>query len=89
MIEPKEGKGKLVSRDTGKEYQVLFEFTIVTNLVKRPHGVAVGKSDANGKVSSIDGAVLPDGDYDLYEEDGEIMHVRNMGFGQWVIEADV
>jgi len=89
MTERKEGNGKLVSRQTGTQYQVSFDFTIETNLIARSHAVARGKSNAIGKVNSTTGALLPhEEDYDLYCDDGEIMHVRNMGLGQWVIEAD-
>jgi hypothetical protein len=89
MIEHKEGKGKLISRQTREEYQVEFAFTFVTNIVKTPRGVVAGKADARGEVRSTAGALLPVEDYDLHADDGEIMHVRNMGLGEWVVEADI
>ena len=51
MTECKEGNGKLVSRQTGTQYQVSFDFTIETNLIARSHAVARGKN-AIGKVNS-------------------------------------
>jgi hypothetical protein len=45
------------------------------------------KRDSTGSVNAIDGKIIPEGEYQLHAEDGEILRVQNTGFGEWVILA--
>jgi hypothetical protein len=81
------GKGLLLSYENPtKEYQVEYEFNIHTRIVERDgfSGVAADKTSSGG-VRRLDGEPIAEGYYQLHAADGEIMRVKNLGFGGWVI----
>jgi len=87
MLETIEGKGRLESiREPGKIRQVTYRFDITTTH-ERKSGVAgsavVRRSDSHGWVRSLDGTPIPQGEYTLYAEDGEILRVDY--FDVWAI----
>jgi hypothetical protein len=44
-------------------------------------------SSSLGTVVSLDGKIIPEGYYQLYADDGEILGVKNLGLNQWTILA--
>jgi hypothetical protein len=87
MLETKKGKGRLESiREPGKVWQVEYHFDITTTH-ERKSGVAgaavVVRRDSRGWVRSVDGTPIPQGEYTLYAEDGEILRVDY--FDVWAI----
>jgi hypothetical protein len=89
MNETLRGTGKLSSLGTPpKEWTVRYNFSIVTRVVERPGFPRVAAhSSSNGKVSDTNDEVIPQGVFQLEAEDGEILRVKNLGFGTWVIVA--
>jgi hypothetical protein len=89
MLEHKSGIGRLVSRQgDGREWKVKFDFAIYTRIIERPGFPRVAaKSNSNGKLYALSGEALPEGEYDLYCDDGEIMRVCNLGLGEWAMLA--
>jgi hypothetical protein len=87
MVETIKGKGRLESiREPGEVREVEYHFDITTT-VQRKSGVAVAavitKRDSNGWARSLDGSPIPQGEYTLYAEDGEILRVDY--FDVWAI----
>jgi hypothetical protein len=87
MIDTIEGEGRLESiREPGKVWRVAYRFDITTT-VQRKSGVAgatvVTRRDSRGWVRSLDGSPIPQGEYTLYAEDGEILRVDY--FDVWAI----
>jgi len=82
------GKGRLVSGDKPPtEYQVEYEFHILTRIVERPGLPRVASQrSSTGVVRSTDGKAIPEGYYRLYAEDGEVLRVKNLGT-TWAILA--
>jgi hypothetical protein len=88
MREVIEGEGLLESIALPKTiYTVGYRFEITSTLVRRGPGVASLK-DNIGTVWSLDGTLIPEGEYHLTAFDGEILKVQNAGLGEWVILAD-
>jgi hypothetical protein len=87
MHERIEGKGRLETiTPPEKVWQVSYRFDITTNIVRKPGFPEVaGRRDSTGKVSSFDGKPIPEGDYHLHAEGGEILRVQNVGMGTWTI----
>lgn len=85
------GNATIVSREAShKRYRVNFVLGPIQRPVRHVAGAtAYGKADAKLEVQSADGVVIPEGDYDLFPDTGvpAQIHVRNMGMGQWVVEA--
>ena len=90
MYERKEGQGRLETVEPPeKVWQVSYRFDITTNIVRKPgvQAVAAGKSDSTGTVRSLDGKPIPEGEYLLHADDGEIMRVVNLGVDSWSMLA--
>jgi len=90
MLETIEGEGRLESiREPGKVWRVAYRFDITTTH-ERKSGVAgaavVVRSDSEGTVRSVDGTPIPQGEYRLHTDDGEILRIDN--FDVWSIVAD-
>jgi len=84
MIEKVNGTGKLISVDTGQEWQVQFRFDIYTETVETPEEQRVGvRRSSKGLVSSTKGDPIPKGEYELHA-DAEILRVTNES-SEWAI----
>ena len=83
-----EGVGQLEKWERPNEqHEVSFHFTNTTNIVERPGFPRVAaKSRGEGNVRSTSGEAFPEAAYRLYAEN-EILRVRNLGLGTWVILA--
>jgi hypothetical protein len=79
MIEPLEGVGRLESiREPGKVWQVKYRFEITTTHSRKSAGgvgVRVDRKWSEGTVASVDGTAIPQGEYTLHAQDGEILRV--------------
>jgi hypothetical protein len=85
--EKKEGRGQLESWDRpDKKLPVAYAFDITTDIVARP-GVprVAARSHSMGKITALTGESIAEGSYQLFASDGEILKVKNVGLGQWVI----
>jgi hypothetical protein len=84
-----EGNGKLRGiRTPMTEFDVLYEFTIVEHVIRRPgFPPAPGHTDTGGTVRSINGQFIPEGIYQLETEDGQSLRVTNLGLGEWRVLA--
>jgi hypothetical protein len=87
MLEVIEGKGRLeATTPPEKIWEVSYRFEFTTRIVKKPGLPRVAsKGENRGVVESLDGKPIPEGDYQLQTEDGEILHVQNVGLGNWMI----
>ena len=57
---------------------------------KRPRFPHVaGPGDTTGRVEDLAGDFLPEGDYDLYADDGTVLRVSNFGMNEWAIVPPV
>lgn len=74
MQERVEGQGRLETiAPPEKVWQVSYRFDIVTNIVRKPGSSAVaGRSDNTGAVLSLNRKPIPEGEYTLHTDDGEI-----------------
>jgi hypothetical protein len=89
MHERLEGQGRLESsQQPEKVYEVVYQFDIVTDVVERPgFPPVVGNSHSRGTIRSVDGEPIPEGYYQLHASDGEIIRVKHLTLGTWVILA--
>ena len=80
-----EGQGRLETIEPPeKVWQVKYRFDTTTNVVRRSGFPAVaGRS--TGTIQSLDGKQIPEGEYHLHADDGEIIRVQNLGLGEWTI----
>ena len=87
MNERIEGKGLLRSiRPPIVEFDVVYQFDIVTAVVRRPGFPPVaGHSHSKGTVRAVNGQFIPEGIHQLEAEDGETLRVTNVGLGEWCI----
>ena len=83
------GIGVLKSADERSQtYKVEFMFEIVTELISRAGDRwASSKVSGSGKVRSLGGRNLPQGEYELETSDGEVLHIKNSPAG-WTILPD-
>ncbi len=88
LLEALKGKGKLVSHEKPPaDYQVEYEFRILTTIEERPGLPQVApKKISRGQVLALDGTSIPSGKYQLQPEGGEIIQVQNWGT-VWTISA--
>ena len=81
MVETLEGTGRLESiREPGKFWQVKYRFEITSAYSRKSAGsvgVRVDRKWSDGTVASVDGTAMPQGEYTLHTEDGEILRVDN------------
>lgn len=79
MVETLEGIGRLESiREPGKFWQVKYRFEITSTYNRKSAGgvgVRVDRKWSEGTVVSVDGTPIPQGEYTLHAEDGEILRV--------------
>jgi hypothetical protein len=79
MVETLEGVGRLESiREPGKVWQVTYRFEITSTYSRKSVGgvgVRVDRKWSEGTVASVDGTAIPQGEYTLHAEDGEILRV--------------
>lgn len=89
MHEPLEGQGELERWERpGDRFPVEYFFDIVTEVRDRPgFPSATARSHSSGRVTALSGKPLSEGYYRLFASDGEILKVKNLGFGGWVILA--
>lgn len=87
MSEILEGIGRLESiREPGKVWQVKYRFEITSTYSRKSVGgvgVRVDRKWSEGTVVSVDGTAIPQGEYTLHAQDGEILRVDN--FDIWSI----
>jgi hypothetical protein len=86
MQEILKGRGQLEDWQAphGK-HEVDYHFEIVTEIVERQGFPPVaGRRRSKGNIVSTVGDRLPEGEYRLYAEDGEVLKVKNLGF-VWAI----
>jgi hypothetical protein len=87
MVEILEGMGRLESiPEPGKVWQVKYRFEITTTHSRKSAGsvgVRVDRKWSEGTVASVDGTAIPQGEYTLHAEDGEILRVDN--YDAWSI----
>jgi hypothetical protein len=87
MDEIIEGVGRLESvREPGKVWQVNYRFEITSTYRRKSVGgvgVRVDRKWSGGTVVSVNGATIPQGEYTLHAQDGEILRVDN--FDVWSI----
>ena len=88
LLEALKGKGRLVSNETPPaDYQVEYEFRILTTIEERPGSPQGARKKASrGQVSALDGRSIPSGKYQLQAEGGAIIQVQNWGT-VWTILA--
>lgn len=88
MVEPLEGTGRLEAvREPGKVWEVNYRFEVTTTHSRKSVGgvgVRVDRKWSEGTVTAVDGSVIPDGEYTLHAEDGEIIQVDHFD-GLWTI----
>ena len=81
MVEILEGVGRLESiTEPGKVWQVKYRFEITTTYSRKSAGgvgVRVDRKWSEGTVASVDGTAIPQGEYTLHAQDGEILRVDN------------
>jgi hypothetical protein len=89
MQETMEGQGRLETiAPPEKVWQVSYRFDITMNMVRNPgFSAGAGRSDNLGAVLSFDGKPIPEGEYTLHTDDGEIVRLRNLGLDEWAILA--
>ena len=79
MDETVEGSGRLESiREPGKIWQVKYHFEIKSTYSPKTAGgvgVRVDRKWSDGTLASVDGTAIPQGEYTLHAEDGEILRV--------------
>jgi len=79
MGEILEGVGRLESiREPGKFWQVKYRFEITSRYSQKSAGgvgLRVDRKWSEGTVASVDGTAIPQGEYTLYAQDGEILRV--------------
>lgn len=83
-----EGRGTLEAWDNPTtQYRVRYQFDIQTDIVER-HGFppVATKRHSQGVIASENGDTFPEGYYRL-RTDTEILKVKNLGMGLWVILA--
>ena len=86
MHENIEGHGQLEDREhPEKRIPVSYTFDITTEILDS-EGLAVRK-DSIGKIRALTGESIPEGYYWLFASDGEILKVKNVALGPWVILA--
>jgi len=91
MDEILEGQGRLESiRDRTKVWQVRYHFQIKSTYNRKTAG-GVGvrvdrKWSEGGTVEALDGTPIPEGEYTLHTEDGEILRVDHFD-GLWTISG--
>ena len=75
------GKGRLVSQgEPSADYQVEYRFHILRKTEEKPGFAArAPQQTSRGQVVALDGRFIPSGTYQLQEEGGEIIQVRNWG----------
>lgn len=87
MGEILEGVGRLESiREPKKFWEVNYRFEITSTYSRKSVGgvgVRVDRKWSEGTVVSVDGTAIPQGEYTLHAEDGEILRVDN--FDVWSI----
>jgi len=81
------GEGRLVSLQwPRREWRVAFRFQIQTTTINRPGFPQVAAlGETTGRVEDLAGDLLPEGDYDLYADDGTVLRVSNVGMNEWAI----
>jgi hypothetical protein len=81
MVETLEGVGRLESiREPGKVWQVKYCFEVTTTHSRKSVGsvgLRVDRKWSEGTVVSVDGTAIPQGEYTLHAQDGEILRVDN------------
>jgi hypothetical protein len=81
------GKGRLGSHEKPPDYQVAYEFHILTTIEDKPGLPQLAPKKINrGQVWALDGRSIPSGKYQLQAEGGEIVQIRNWGT-VWTILA--
>jgi hypothetical protein len=85
MVETIEGQGRLESiREPSKVWRVAYRFDITTTH-KRKSGVAgvalVTRRESQGTVRALDDTPIPQGEYWLHADEGEILRLDN--FDVW------
>ena len=79
MLETIEGEGRLESiREPGKVWRVAYRFDITTTHQRKSGGAGaavVRRSESRGTVRSLHGTPIPQGEYTLDTDDGEILRV--------------
>lgn len=79
MTEILEGEGRLESiREPGKVWQVKYRFEVTSTYSQKSAGgvgVRVDRKWSEGTVVSVDGTAIPQGEYTLHAQDGEILRV--------------
>jgi hypothetical protein len=83
-----EGVGQLEQWEHAEtKHEVRYRFRITTEVIEKPGFPSVaGRQHSQGTVNSTRGETFPEGEYRLYAED-EILKVKNLGMGLWVILA--
>ncbi len=86
MHEKVEGRGQLESWERPeKKIPVSYMFDISTEILDS-EGLAV-RRDSMGKIEALTGESIAEGYYRLFASDGEILKVKNVTLGHWVILA--
>lgn len=87
MLHSFDGEGRLVSLQLSRrEWRVAFRFQIQTTTIHRPGSPQVAAAgETTGRVEDLAGDFLPEGDYDLYADDGTVLRVSNVGMNEWTV----
>jgi hypothetical protein len=90
MNERIEGQGRLETMEPPeKVWQVSYRFDITTHVMRKPGFPPVGtQRDSRGTIQALEEKPIPEGVYQLHTDD-EILRVKNVGLGTWVILASV
>jgi hypothetical protein len=79
LVEIVEGVGRLESiREPEKVWQVKYRFEVTTTHSRKSVGSVGLRADrkwSEGTVISVDGTAIPQGEYTLHAEDGEVLRV--------------
>jgi hypothetical protein len=82
-----QGSGKLISGDAAVgDFEVSFSFTVVTKVSKSGAPSEPEEKFMFGNVWSRDGRSIPDGQYDLHAQSGEVLQVRKGGPAGWSVQ---
>ena len=91
MVETIKGQGRLESiREPGKVRRVEYRFDITTTYERKSGaagGALVARRESQGTVRALDGTPIPQGEYSLHADEGEILRVDN--FDVWTIVPNV
>jgi len=89
MRERLEGQGEIESWDHPQtRLAVTYVFDITSDVVERPgFPRVVASRHSTGQVRALKGESIAEGFYQLFASDGEILKIKNLGLGKWVILA--